>query len=308
MRTDTAPLWAMAALVLLVTALAACSGSSLVVTSTPARPTATSSPTSSLTTPPTTPMTRASSVRAVADSSVSGPISATATCPDGHVMLSGGYALSDGLNVQRAAVFEDYPASENTWTATAANPDVSGPLTLTVYADCLLACFAVTTQVVVTTPTVPNGGSLSTFVARCPVGTTVTGGGSRDDGLNGSPSGNGWQATCIPRGENPPPTVSVFALCASGSLQPGVIAESSQTVAVGGSATLSIACPTGEVLVGGGFRYYGLPSDASVDEPANDFASWQVTLADLNAEGQGSAGTLTASAVCVLIASASAAS
>jgi hypothetical protein len=84
-----------------------------------------------------------------------------------------------------------------------------------------------------------------------------------------------------------------------------LIAVTSQAVAVGGSATLSVACPAGELLVRGGYRYDGLPSDAYVDEPASDFASWQVELADQGIAGeQGSAGTLTARAVCVQIASA----
>jgi hypothetical protein len=220
------------------------------------------------------------------------------------VLLGGGYALSSGRNVQRAAVIENYPASVNAWTVTVTNGTDGGPLTLTVYADCLLARFSVTTQMIVTTPTVPNDESLHTFVAHCPVGATVTGGGYRDGGFSGSPTESGWQATYIPRGENPPPTVSVFALCASGALQPGVIAVTAQAVAVGGRTTLSMACPAGVLLVGGGYRYDSLPSDAYVDAPASDFASWHVELADQGiAGGLGRAGTLTASAVCVRIAS-----
>jgi hypothetical protein len=46
-------------------------------------------------------------------------------------------------------------------------------------------------QIVVTMPTVPNDESLHTFSATCPVGTTVTGGGYRDGGFSGSPTGNG---------------------------------------------------------------------------------------------------------------------
>jgi hypothetical protein len=245
-------------------------------------------------------------VRTVADSGASGLITATASCPDGQALLGGGYALSGSVNVQRAAVLDNYPASVNSWTVTVSNADDSGPLTLTVYADCLLIRLAVTTQIVVTTPAAPNDGSLHTFVTHCPVGTTVTGGGSRDWGFNESPTRDGWQATYIPGSENPPPTATVFALCASGALQPGLIASTSRAVAVGDNATLSIACPADELLVGGGYYYDGLPSDAYVDEPSSDFASWRVALADLDAQGQGSAGTLTSSAVCVRIASPSA--
>jgi hypothetical protein len=241
-----------------------------------------------------------SSARTVADSGTSSPVTVTATCPSGHVVLGGGYALSGGVNVERAAVIEDFPTSVTTWTVTANGATGGGPLTLTVYAGCLLEGGPVTTQMIVSTPTVPNDGSLHTFVAPCPVGTTVTGGGYRDGGFNGSPTEDGWQVTYIPRGENPPPTVRVFAICASQQVHVGVIATATQAVAVGGRATLAIACPAGELLVGGGYRYDGAPSTAYVNEPASDFASWQVEILDQGIAGAaGYPGTLTANAVCV---------
>jgi hypothetical protein len=253
---------------------------------------------------PTAQMRRVPAIRAVADSGTSGPISATARCPGGQVLLGGSYALSSGVSVQRAAVVEDYPSSASAWTVTVINDSVGGPLTLTVYADCLHAQFSMTTQMIVNAPTVPNDGSLHTFIAHCPVGTTITGGGYRDAGSSGSPAGDGWQATYIPRSENPPAKVRIFALCASHNLQPGLIATATQSVAVGETATVSIACPIGELLVGGGYSYDGTPSFAFVDEPDSDFASWQVQLADQGiAGGLGFPGTLTASAVCVRIAS-----
>jgi hypothetical protein len=215
-------------------------------------------------------------------------------------VLGGGYALSGGVNVQRAAVSEDFPPSVNAWTVTANNATSGGPLTLTVYADCLLADGSVTTRMIVTTPTVPNDAALHTFVAHCPQGTTVTGGGYRDGGFNGSPTEDGWQVTYIPRSENPPPTVRVMAVCASQPLQPGSMATATQAVTVGGRATLGIACPAGELLVGGGYRYDGSPATAYVNAPASDFASWQVALADQGiAGGAGFPGTLTARAVCL---------
>jgi hypothetical protein len=218
-------------------------------------------------------------------------------------MLGGGYALSSGVNVERAAVIENYPASVDAWTVTVSNASDGGPLTLTAYADCLLSQFPVTTQIVVTTLTVPNDESLHTFGAACPVGTTATGGGYRDGGFSGGPTEHGWQATFIPRGENPPPSVRVFAICARHNLQVGSIAVTSHAIEAGGSATLIVACSSGELLVGGGYSYNGLPANAYVDEPASDFAAWQVELADQGiAGGQGSGGILTASAVCVRIA------
>jgi hypothetical protein len=296
MWTATAPFRLMTAVVLMVPILLACGSCAPAVTS------ATTGP--AVIPPPTAQMTRVPAVRAVADSGTSGPISATARCPGGQVMLGGSYALSSTASVQRAAVPEDYPSSASAWTVTVINADVGGPLTLTVYADCLHAQFSVTTQLIVMAPTVPNDASLHTFVAHCPMGTTVTGGGYRDAGYGGSPTGDGWQTTYIPRGENPPATVRIFALCASHNLQPGVIATDTQAVAVGGTATVSIVCPAGGLLVGGGYRYDGTPSFAFVDAPVSDFASWQVQLADQGiAGGLGRPGTLAASAVCVRIAS-----
>lgn len=241
-------------------------------------------------------------VQSVPDSGASGNVTATATCPSGQVMLSGGYALSGGMQVQRASVLEDYPASVSAWTVTVVNAAIGGALTLTVYADCLQANFAVTTQLVVNPQTVPNDQSLHTFVAQCPVGTVVTGGGYRDTGFGGSPTGNGWQATFVPLGENPPANARTFALCASSPLRPALIATTTQSVAVGGAAPVSIACPAGRLLVGGGYSYNGLPSFAFVDRPASDFASWQIQFQDQGlGGGPGEPGTLTASAACAQV-------
>lgn len=292
MRTVTAPFRRTAALVLLVLLLQACDSRTPVATSATARPGAL--PTSS------TQVRRVPAVRTVPDGSASGPISATAMCPSGQVLLGGGYALASGASAERAAVFEDYPSSASAWKVTVSNASVGGPLTLTVYADCLQARFSVTTQLIVSTQTVPNDGGLRTVVAHCPANTTVTGGGYRDAGYSGGPAGNGWQATYIPRGENPPATVRVFALCASHNLQSALIATATQPVAVGGTAAASIACPSGGMLVGGGYSYDGTPSFAFVDAPDSAFGSWQVQLADQGIAGAlGSPGTLRASAVCV---------
>jgi len=84
------------------------------------------------------------------------------------------------------------------------------------------------------------------------------------------------------------------------------MALTSQAVAIGGRANLSVACPAGELLVGGGELYDGTPSGAYVDEPASDFASWHVALTDQGLGGLGNAGIVIDSAVCVRIASASA--
>jgi hypothetical protein len=159
-------------------------------------------------------------------------------------------------------------------------------------------------RLIATTQTVPNDAALHTLAAHCPAGTTVTGGGYRDAGYSGGPTADGWQATYIPRGENPPATARLYALCASHNLQPGEIASATQAVAVGGTATLSVAFPGGELLVGGGYSYDGTPSFAFTNAPSSDFASWQVQLTDQGiAGGLGFAGTLKASALCVRIAS-----
>jgi hypothetical protein len=121
MRTTTTRSHLIVALVLTAVALPACGGSSSLVS---ARPDATTSPTAN--------MTRVAAVRAVAESGTSGPVTATAACPDGQVMLGGGYARAGDVRVQRAAVIEDYPSSARARTVTAINATAGGPLTLTV--------------------------------------------------------------------------------------------------------------------------------------------------------------------------------
>ncbi len=285
-----------AGLALAACVLLACGTSTSVVTSNTAVPTKTSTPA------PSAQMTAVTVVQSVANSGASGPVTATASCPSGQVMLSGGYALTGGANVQPAAVQEDYPASTSAWTVTVLNTTVGGSLTLTVYADCPHANFAVTTQIVANPQTVPNDASLHTLSAMCPAGTSVTGGGYRDSGFGSGPTGNGWQATYIPRGENPPATARLYAVCASSALQAAAPATTTQPVAQGATGSATVACPAGQLQVGGGYGYSGTPSFAYTDAPTSGFAGWQIQLADQGIPGgPGGAGTLTASAVCMHI-------
>lgn len=248
----------------------------------PSTPTLTLTPTSA----PSATLTQVSTVKQVADSA-QGPFSASAKCPSNTVMVSGGYSITGGTNAQQADVLDSYPASSASWSVTGLNASVGGPLTLTVFADCLKASFPVTTSLVAAGPA---SGTVSN---SCPAGSVVTGGGYQGSGHFSSfaPSGNGWKATLFSG------TTKVYAVCATGGLNAGSSPSATGAVASSGSGSATVACPAGSLLVGGGF---------SATPPAVVFGSrgnstltqWQVEASD-RSFGSMSNLSVTARAWCV---------
>jgi hypothetical protein len=177
-------------------------------------------------------------------------MSATAICPGGTTLVGGGYHLQLANNFQLVNVYADYPSAANAWTASEANPQSGGAVTLTVYADCLTANFAVTTSIV-------SGASVGgTGTATCPGGNPLVGGGYKQPflGSNGMtasyPSGNAWNATA---GQTTT-AFTVYALCAANTLLPAETSTGTATVANNAEGEADTSCKGGELLVGGGFR------------------------------------------------------
>jgi hypothetical protein len=176
-------------------------------------------------------------------------------------------------------------------------------VTVTAVADCLKANFATTTQIVASTTSVPADSNPYAVSASCPSGMVVTGGGYRgSNGVQSSkPAGNGWSAQLSAQlGSAASP--KTFAVCAASHVQPGTIASSSKTLAPSATGTVSVACPGGTTLVGGGFEQAG-PTGISANQAATDGSGWQVQVSGASgAVGPGASASVTVYDVCTTFA------
>lgn len=268
--------------------LLACGATTTIAGGSPtATATATLAPPTSTPVPaPSATLTEVSTVKQVANSA-QGPVSASVQCPAGQVMVSGGYSLTGGTNAQQADVLNSYPSSSSTWSVTELNATVGGPLTLTVFADCLKANFSVTTSIV---SAGPAGGTVS---KSCPAGSLVTGGGYQGSGQFSAfgPSGNGWSATVFSS------STKVYAICATGGLKAGSRPSATGAIASDGSGTAAVACPSGSLLVGGGFSETP-PSVVFTSRGNSALTQWQVQASD-RSFGSASNLSVTARATCL---------
>ncbi len=182
---------------------------------------------------------------------------ATATCPNGMPLLSGGFIIRlDNANGEDGIPPNDsYPSASTTWKVAVSTQ--AGSVHLTAIAVCLKASFAVTTQIVHSS----NGGGDTTVA--CPGGTTLTGGGFQSGGGTNAgslPNGNGWKiSTGVPFGGSANPTV--YALCATG-LSAGSVQPATKTVANGSVTANGAGCPADQYPVGGGYNGYLPGSDS----------------------------------------------
>ena len=181
---------------------------------------------------------------------------AVAACPTGSLMLGGGFASAQGLQV--IASMPD-PTG---WLVTGLN-DTAGALTLTAYASCLHNADG-TIQVV--SAQVPVSGAP---IARCPAGEIVTGGGYADGtgslevyistplGDSNTP-GNAWSVMAHPD-QNADEPITVYAVCLSGSsLTSTLIRDDKVTYGSGADAlNFTMTCPSGAVMASGGYEGTG---------------------------------------------------
>jgi hypothetical protein len=200
--------------------------------------------------------------------------SATAACPAGEPLLSGGFIAHYDANPNGAgpAPTENYPLSATTWKVTVRT--LGNPTHLTAIAVCLQANFPVTIQVA------QSAGSGNTASVACPTGTALTGGGFQSataPDVYSQPNGNGWQVDqeFINQGNANP---TAYALCASQGLTAASVQQASASVGVQQDATSGAKCPQGQLPVGGGYNGY----HNSVD------VEWDVYHAGPNFVGQSS--------------------
>ncbi len=146
-----------------------------------------------------------------------------------------------------------------------------------------------------------EAGATVTVPVTCGSGDVVVNGGfavadpSGEDVLASEPepepvglSSTTWEVTVDNQAESPEP-VDVYAICVSSSI-PGYVEVTPTTESVSGAGTLDSPCPSGDVVVGGGYQlsvgvevYYSAPVvDSSVSDD-----NWEI-LAILSEEFEGS--------------------
>lgn len=274
-----------------------------------ASPTASSA--AAIATPTAAPATmRQVSASASVASGENGPVSATATCPSGTVMLSGGYDVS-GANATGAQVLENHPQSSSSWIATAGTV-VGGPFTLTTYADCLQTSFPVTTQVVSSPVSVPTNGDFHEASAACPPNTLVTGGGFTSEvgvasgpvidasqpiiGTGTAPSARAWDIQILMTLD--PATPMVYAICASSPwlTESATTARASVTTA---PVDLSASCLSGQLLVGGGFAQDAPQASVYRSALAASGGQWVISAAPFASTGTPPTVNVTAFGLCL---------
>jgi hypothetical protein len=221
--------------------------------------------------PPPAVMPSVSSV--YADVSVSPGMTkqASVSCPAGTVAVSGGFSTHRKVQVYSQSL------SGNGWRAFGKNTDLVSR-NLRVYATCLTYPSTSSTHYW-TTGTVTAGDILNLKQA-CPAGTIVTGGGfsGTSDGsvwtYNSSQSGNGWQ-TWVKNTSGSNKSVNVYAVCLSGAT--ATTSSSSVTVSIPAHASggSNYTCPSGKILVGGG---WALQEGLTIDSSYFGSDKWYSTL------------------------------
>jgi hypothetical protein len=175
---------------------------------------------------------------------------ATASCPSGSVVVSGGYATDPNVLVYT------HSKNGNGWRAYAKNNAGSSKL-LNVYATCLHNASGASTTQVIEQVTAAAGGVGHPVVA-CPAGSVVTGGGwaSKSDGslwvYNSSKSGNGWQVYAK-NSSGSGELLNAYAICLSGVSASTDQILKSTSIAAGTTGNAAATCETGELVTGGGF-------------------------------------------------------
>jgi hypothetical protein len=247
---------------------------------------ATPGPTETATTvPPTaTPSLRGKVIRIVAAVQTGANynplyIHATATCPSGTHLLSGGYESTDPPDATRSNtnlqnVPDSYPLDTSSWYAYTSISNPTAGVNFYAYADCLQVSFPVTTIIVST----PNQGPNT---IACPNNYIPTGGGwkSNPNGVDLSkPSGNGW-AILLPQ--------QVFAVCANlaSVASPPVSATFQIPSALTQlSVPIQIKCPGGQLLTGGGFGSSAPRSVLKLNKQtlSSDGSTWQESVLNID--------------------------
>lgn len=191
-------------------------------------------------------------------------LSASASCKQDEQMLGGGFAASDVFEYD-AFIEASYPSSATTWTAIGFS---SSSFQLEAYVYCLKASVPFGIRLV-QSEGVPGGQ------VACPKGTILLSGGFQSSQpIQASyPLDNGWSSASVGS------PVQVYALCASQHITASPVAtavfnaqSSSHQYQPGGT---SLACPTEQAAIGGGFDSQG---DLFLTSRSNGsaFSGWSV--------------------------------
>ncbi|PWT70824.1 MAG: hypothetical protein C5B60_11675 [Chloroflexi bacterium] len=242
---------------------------------------------------------------------MTGAISVTAYCPLGTTMLSGGYGLGGGDTATNTQILQDRPDTPSSWTVVAENAAVGGPYTLTTYADCLKSKAPVVTHIVESAFSPPADGNYHEASAACPNGSVVTGGGFASgigadaslpiNGAGTARSANVWD-TQIGMTQGQTQTPAIYAVCVDStppsSFREGSIPTAAQPITTT-SGDLSIGCPAGQLLVGGGLALDHVGANVYGSTLSADGSQWTVSATFFPFAGTPPAVTETAYAVCV---------
>jgi hypothetical protein len=245
--------------------------------------------------------------------------STTASCQPDEVMLSGGYAvttpayqaaLDQSTPLDRYFVFEDYPSSPTSWTASVLNRAAGagpGSILLVAHVECTSGLSA--------TPTIANAvGAIRDLVSAACSSGNLTGGGYQvtnihtdkdviaivgSYGLIGGGASSWNVQTVYAQGSSADPTqtqVLSYAVCNSLTTGQGTAVPLSAPTGPADQATSgtgSASCATGQLLSGAGFELGTATDSLPVTHFFPDYSAtppqWDMTLYSLPApsvEGQ----------------------
>jgi hypothetical protein len=208
------------------------------------------------------------------------PLTASASCPGAEQLLGGGFSTG------RSFVDASYPSAPGTWTVRLDNTNGVAQ-TLTAVVVCLRAPFAIGTSIQTAAAAVPLGPPTHA-VAACPAGSVATGGGfdttltDRPDGtsvsgavITSKPTASGWDTANFTATAT---SETAYAVCAGAHVTLAPPATTNLMLAVGATGTGTATCPSGQMLIGGGWdEMVGYGSGILANDLTTDLARWEVT-------------------------------
>jgi hypothetical protein len=223
----------------------------------------------------------------------------TATCPAGDVVVGGGYQTNDATLV---SVLQSQPSGDGAWEIQVQNANTNSTAPAAVTAVCVAGPLPGYSQQPASTMALP-GQQGASVAASCPTGTEVVGGGfsnpfavaevSSLPEVNSTIENTTWTSV-VNNNYDGGSTIAVTAICASTSLSG--YSEPVTNAPVTTSTTVSQACPSGEVVLGGGFG--GAQGTITSDQPTLGGAvsnnTWSVDVLNPAVEGA----SVTSVAVC----------
>lgn len=178
--------------------------------------------------------------------------SATASCPSGTIVTSGGAVTAVGGIVYRTR------KSGNGWNAAAYNGSTSS-LRLIVHANCLTNTSGSISEVLEYSTVSPGATGVAT--AHCPSGTLLTGGGYIQGVVPSMsvfaslPSATAWEVHAQ-NSASSSYRITATAMCLSGVDGHTLRANALMTISPRSNASDTVSCATGGLAVGGGAYTY----------------------------------------------------